>query len=112
MLSTAVVLTSLLFLSYRYLNISTLHIGRATRSGVYRCSAVNKYRIVSHSQLHFVVMDAEEMFAVTSSTDEPTINDTIIVTCKASLVEYESIRWIPNSGNLSEFAYTLLSIFL
>lgn len=86
-----------------YLNESVLQIGAANQAGVYRCSAQNKYKTVQHHQMPFLVMDAEETFSVISSTDEPTINDTIIVTCKASLIEYEQIEWVTLPGHLSKF---------
>lgn len=77
-----------------YLNESRLEVTSPLQSGVYRCSAENKYKGPQHYQVPLLVMDSEEIFSVTLSTDEPTINDTIIVTCKASVLVYEQIHWI------------------
>ncbi|KAJ6224976.1 hypothetical protein RDWZM_003521 [Blomia tropicalis] len=80
-----------------YLNMSKLQIGTALHLGIYRCSSLNIYKGVQHRQTPFLVMDSDELFSVTSSTDEPTINDTIVLTCKASLIQFEDIDWIITS---------------
>ena len=90
----------------RYLNETTLRLGSALQSGFYRCSALNKYKSVQHYQVPFLVMDSDEIFSVTISTDEPTINDTIIITCKASVIEYEQIHWITVPAHSRKFIST------
>lgn len=92
-----------------YLNESVLQIGAAHQAGVYRCSAQNKYKTVQHYQMPFLVMDSEETFSVTSSTDEPTINDTIVITCKASIIEYEQVHWVTVPNQLSHKSETTTS---
>lgn len=55
----------------------------------------------------FLVMDSEETFSVTSSTDEPTINDTIVITCKASIIEYEQLHWVTVPNQLSKYHFVI-----
>ncbi|KAH9412601.1 hypothetical protein DERP_006563 [Dermatophagoides pteronyssinus] len=83
-----------------YLNKSRLAL-KARQSGVYRCLSTlinmnndNNHTIVKHQEIPFIVMDDEDLFKITSSTNEPTVNDTIILTCKASVYRYSQLWWV------------------
>lgn len=38
--------------------------------------------------------DADQLFSCVTSTDEPTVNENITLTCKASLFKYKYVAWI------------------
>ncbi|OTF71783.1 hypothetical protein BLA29_010669, partial [Euroglyphus maynei] len=79
-----------------YLNIARLSL-KARQSGVYRCSStlINMNNtITKHQEIPFIVMDSDDLFKIISSTDEPTVNDTIILTCKASVYRYSQLWWV------------------
>ncbi|KAH7643343.1 vascular endothelial growth factor receptor 3 [Dermatophagoides farinae] len=79
-----------------YLNMARLSL-KARQSGVYRCFSSLRHMndtIMKHQEIPFIVMDAEDLFEIRPSTDEPTVNDTIILTCKASVYRYSQLWWV------------------
>ncbi|KPM07133.1 hypothetical protein QR98_0056180 [Sarcoptes scabiei] len=70
-----------------YMSVSTLKL-IAHSSGIYRCSSFHfddsHEPIAKFEEISFVVMDSNSTFSFSSSTEEPTVDDTVVLTCKAS----------------------------
>ena len=77
-----------------YLNSSMLNINRAKTTGVFRCSSINHYDIIKHYQTPFIVTDDNDgFFNVIQTPEEPTTNDTVVLTCRASVFFYKTVFW-------------------
>ncbi|XP_053212116.1 vascular endothelial growth factor receptor 1-like isoform X2 [Panonychus citri] len=72
---------------------STLNIGNASKSGIYRCYGEN-LNGTNHMDKHFIVTSAgPEGFAVKINASEVVQEDDLMITCFASLYNYTKIDW-------------------